>query len=232
MNNIGDTGENINFSIASRAMNIEPDKKQIKKFDEYAKQTTKFRNKLILVLLTILGLSIYLFVIGHWIWGSIVAVVGLLFMFFVVSINNTTVYKNGLIVPAIIIDINPIKIIALANMCSEENQKLIWGCQKITLKNLPNHKIEVGEKIPCVTMFGIAIDGYRRHFEPRPISWGYKNPKYITEVVDLITNDDECPNFNNEWGILENLTNTMKEFEKENEVVFFDENLNKVEMEK
>lgn len=32
---IGQEGKNINFSIASRAMNMEPDTDQLEKYDEY-----------------------------------------------------------------------------------------------------------------------------------------------------------------------------------------------------
>ncbi len=230
-NDVGNKGKSVNLSIASRAMNLKPDNEQIKQFDEHAKRTNKFRNKLILVLLFIGGLSVYLFTTGHWVFASILAVITLLVLFFTMNISNTTVYESGLIIPAIIINTNPIKIITLADMRSDvDEQKLIWGCQKITLKNLPNHKIEIGEKIPCVSMFGMAIKGYSRHFEPRPLSWGFANPNYISEVVDLITNDDECPNFANEWEILEKLIDVMKTSDKENEVLFFDENLDKVEM--
>ncbi len=229
-NDVGNKGKSVNLSIASRAMNIKPDNEQIKQFDEHAKQTNKFRNKLILILFVIGAISAYLFTTGHWVFASILTVIALLVLFFTMNINNTTVYESGLIVPAIIINTNPIKIIALADMRSDDEQKLIWGCQKITLKNLPNHKVEIGEKIPCVSMFGMAIDGYRRHFEPRPLSWGFADPNYISEVVDLITNDGDCPNFTNEWEILEKLIDVMKTFEKENEVLFFDENLDKVAM--
>ncbi len=202
---IGEKGKSVNLSNASRAMNKKPDGEQIKKFDESAKQTNKFRNKLIFALLVIVGFSGYLFFTGHWIFASILAVISLLLLLFTLNINSV-----------------------LADMRSEEEQTLIWGCQKITLKNLPNHKIEIGEKIPCVSLFGMAINGYRRHFEPRPISWGFKNPDYLSQAVELITNN-ECPNFTSEWEILEKLSNAMKDFDKENEVVFFDEDLNRVE---
>lgn len=225
---IGEKGKSVNLSNASRAMNKKPDGEQIKKFDESAKQTSKFRNKLIFTLLVIVGFSGYLFFTGHWIFASILAVISLLLLLFTLNINSETVYENGLIIPAIIVNTNPLKIIVLADMRSEEEQTLIWGCQKITLKNLPNHKIEIGEKIPCVSLFGMAINGYRRHFEPRPISWGFKNPDYLSQAVELITNN-ECPNFTSEWEILEKLSNAMKDFDKENEVVFFDEDLNRVE---
>lgn len=231
---IGSKGKSINISSATRAMNVEPDKDQIKKLDELTKKTNRIKYGLVLVIIVLAKLTLHLFQTNHWIIGSILVVVELILIFFAFSISNTGAYKNGLIVPAIIIETNPIKIIALADMRTEEQQeKLIWGCKKVTLKNLPNHKIEIGEKVPCVSLFSMASKGYRINFEPRPISWGYKNPDYIPKVIDVITNSDEdYHNYANEWEILENLVDTMKKTEKENKVLFFDENLNETTLEK
>ncbi len=229
---IGKTGKMLNLTTATCAMNIKPDKDQIKKFDEYRGKTNTIKYIVIASVLILAGLSVYLFQTGHWIFGSISAIITLLLLLFSLSIGNNAAYKSGLITAAIIIETKPIKIIALADMRSEEDQeKIILGCKKMTLKNLPNHHIKIGEKVPCVSLFSMAHKGYRQNFEPRPISWGYKNPDYIPEVIDFITNSSDYSNFKNDWEILEKLVETMTDVEKE-EVVFFDEELNRVELEK
>ncbi len=173
---IGKTGKMLNLSTATYAMNIKPDEDQIKKFDEYRGKTNTLKYTVIALVLLFGGLSAYLFQTGHWIFGSISVIITLLLLLFSLSIGNNSAYESGLITPAIIIETNPIKIIALADMRSEEDQeKIILGCKKMTLKNLPNHHIKIGEKVPCVSLFSMAHKGYRQNFEPRPISWGYKN---------------------------------------------------------
>ncbi|QXP61636.1 DUF3239 domain-containing protein [Olleya sp. HaHaR_3_96] len=229
---IGDQGEVLNLSSASRAMNTEPDEEQIEQFDEYEAKASPLKYVAMLLAFVSISLSIYLFYTGHWGWGLILIPLILFFGMLTYSFGKANVtkqiaYESGLIISAIVVETNPIKIIALADMRSSTDQKIIWGCQKMTIKNLPNHKIVVGEKIPCVSLFGIALKGYRRFFEPRPISWGYKNPDLISKTVELITNDSALES-DNEWVILEQLNTKMKN-SMDKEVVFFDEDLNKVE---
>ncbi len=233
---IGDQGDILNLSAASRAMNIEPDEDQIEKFDEYEAKANPLKYVALILTIACLSSTVYSFYTGHWIWGSLLVPITLFLAMLSVSLGKGSItkriaYENGLIIPAIIIELNPITIIALADMrSSSEQEKVIWGCQKMTIKNLPNHKIELGEKIPCVSLFGMAVKGYRRHFEPRPISWGYKKEEYVSKTVDFITTDNEDLLFESEWAILEKLADEMKELKEEKEVVFFDATLNRIEL--
>ncbi len=233
---IGDQGEVLNLSTASRAMNIASDEEQIEKYDEYEITANPLKNIVLILTLGALILCVYLFYTGHWVWGTLLVFVTLFLGMLSsslgkASVNKRIAYESGLLIPAIIIELNPIKIIALADMRSSSTQeKVIWGCQKMTLNNLPNHNIEIGEKIPCVSLFGIAIKGYRRHFEPRPISWGFKDSSVITKAITFITNDNDDLSFENEWVILERLVNTMKEVKEEKEVLFFNEDLDRIEL--
>ena len=140
-------------------------------------------------------------------------------------------YKNGLIIPAIIINTNPIEILAMADMRSMEEQEPIYGFLKMLIKDLPNHKIEMYEKIPCVSLFGMAIKGYRRHFEPRPISWGYEDAGLIPKVVDIIS-EEEVTNdaFKNEWEMLYYVKDKLNKDLEYETAVFYDENLDEVEL--
>ncbi len=233
---IGDQGDILNLSAASRAMNIEPDEDQIEKFDEYEVKANPLKYVALILTVGCLSLSVYSFYTGHWIWGSFLVPITLFLGMLSFSLGKGSVtkriaYENGLIIPAIIIELNPIKIIALADMrSSSEQEKVIWGCQKMTINNLPNHKIEIGERIPCVSLFGMAVRGYRRHFEPRPISWGYKNEEFISKTIAFISKDNDDLLFESEWVILEKLVDEMKGVKEEKEVVFFDATLNRIEI--
>lgn len=231
---IGEEGVDFNLSQASRAMNIEPDEDQIKNHDQYPDSGNFIKYIFIILLLGILGLTVYLFSNGRWILG-ILGIIGTLFIALLTFVfGNATkkmAYKNGLIIPAIIINTNPIEILAMADMRSSEEQTPVYGFQKMILKTLPNHKIEINEKVPCVSLFGMAIKGYRRHFEPRPISWGFKNESLIPQTIEIISND-EAPNdfFNNEWEMLYKIKDKISEETARDTVLFFDDNLNEVKI--
>jgi len=231
---IGKEGQMLNFSVASRAMNIEPDKDQIEQYDEYEAKGNPIQYFFMLLTLVFAVLSIYGFKTGHWILGIIGILITLFCAFSAYTFGNATLkkeiaYSDGLIIPAIVINTNPIEIIALANMSTEENQKPIYGCLKMQIKSLPNHKIVLDEKVPCVSLFGMEIKGYRRHFEPRPISWGFKDASLISKVINSISADKQEGEFIDEWTMLQSLKNEMKEAPYK-EVIFFDQQLQKVEL--
>ncbi|WP_156286312.1 DUF3239 domain-containing protein [Oceanivirga salmonicida] len=225
---IGSKGENFNDSVASSSMNIEPDSEQIAMYDEYEVESKPFKIVFLIGILIVLALSIFtfkLFRTHHYIWGSILTLITIFMAGVTYEFRNWNAfvkedaYQYGLIIPAIIVQTNPIKIIALANMCSEIGQDEIYAVKKMEIKKLPNHNIAIGEKVPCVSLFSEAVDGYRRYFEPRPICWGYKDSKHIKKANDILKND---------WEILNLLKEKVKD--NENEIIFFDKNLNIVEM--
>lgn len=231
---IGEEGEDFNLSQASRAMNIEPDEEQIKNHDQYPDSGNFIKYFFIILLLGILGLTIYLFFNGRWILG-IFAIIGTLFFALLTFVfGNATkkmAYKNGLIIPAIIINTSPIEILAMADMRTTEEQTPVYGFLKMIINTLPNHKVEINEKVPCVSLFGMAIKGYRRHFEPRPISWGFKDESLIPQTIEIISND-AAPNefFKNEWEMLYKVKDKISEETARDTILFFDDNLNEVKI--
>lgn len=231
---IGEQGEDFNLSQASRSMNIEPDEEQIKKYDQYPDSGSFIKNIIIILLLGILGLTFYLFSNGRWILG-IIGIIATLFLalltFVFGSATKKAAYKNGLIVPAIIINTSPVEILAMADMRTTEEQAPIYGFLKKSINNLPNHKIEIDEKIPCVTLFGMGIKGYRRHFEPRPISWGFKDKSLIEQTIEVISNDGtESEFFKTEWEMLYKAKEKISGEPTLDTVVFFDADLNEVKL--
>ena len=231
---IGEEGEDFNLSQASRAMNIEPDEDQIKKYDQYPDSGGFIKNIIIFLLFAILGLTIYLFYNGRWILG-IIGIIATLFLglltFVFGSATKKAAYQNGLIIPAVIINTNPIEILAMADMRSTDEQAPVYGFQKIKINTLPNHKIEINEKVPCVTLFGMAIKGYRRHFEPRPISWGFKDASLIRQTIEVISGDQtENEFFKTEWEMLYKAKDKISEETARDTVLFFDADLNEVKV--
>ena len=229
-------GEILNFSLASRALNLDPDEEQIEKYDELK---TGGNFMYYIGLLVALGLAVgtvFLFVNGNWILGILGIVITLFVGMIARSLGKATLqksiaYKSGLLIPAIVINTNPIQLIALADMSSEEGQEPIYGCRKITVSQLPNHNIAVDEQVPCVSLFGMAFKGYRRHFEPRPVCWGFKEQSVIKNSIDFINNDNEdLPSiYLNEWEMLYTLKSKMLNVETD-EVVFFDSNLSPINL--
>lgn len=223
---IGQEGKMINLTNASRSMNIEPDSDHINRYDEYPTKLTPFFYVAIALASASAVATFFLFSSRHWIWGSIFLIATLILGMFVRSFGRASLmkriaYESGLLIPAILIDTQPLTLLALADIRSDENQDLVWGCQKLTIKELPLHQLKVGKKVACVSLFGMAVKGYRRHFEPRPVSWGFVDELYLKKALESI---DEL-----EWGVLEKLQPRMKDA-NEKEVVFFDKELNNINL--
>jgi len=230
---IGEKGKNLNFSVASRAMNMEPDKEQVEKYDEYPNGGNTIQYVFIFLTVALLGLSVKLFISGHWIWGIICALVTVFLAFLSLALGGakkSVAYENGLLIPAIVTNTNPIEIMAIADMSADENVEPVYGVKKMTVNNLPNHVVEKGEKVPCVALFGMAIKGYRRMFEPRPVSWGFENKELITETIQAISQDPVEGNFENEWEMLYEIEAKYADKISDDDLTFFDKDLNPVEL--
>lgn len=222
---IGEEGKMINFSMAGSAMNIEPDINQVKKYDEYpAKRNPLFYVALVFALSSAVA-TFFFFSNGSWIWGSLFILLTLVFFLFVRSYNNPLLmkriaYESGLIIPAVITETQPLTLLALADIRGDEEKDLVWGCRKIIVHQLPHHHLCISEKIPCASLFGMSVKGYRRYFEPRPISWGFPDENHRQQALESIGEE--------EWHVLAQLEPQMKEVPKDL-VVFFDKDLNKIE---
>ena len=229
---VGEKGGNLNNSQASRAMNLKPDEEQVERYDNYpAKGNPLIYLFLVLAVGTLL-LTIYLFANGHWIFG-IIGIAGLLILLLLTysfgngGLKKRIAYESGLIIPAIIVNTNPVELLAMANMGIQENQEPIYGFIKIAASNLPNHRIELNEKVPCVSLFGMAKKGYRRHFEPRPVSCGFKDPALVTQAVAVISKEPtENRKFRTEWDMLYALRDKIGTNMKKGTILFFDKDLN------
>jgi hypothetical protein len=228
---VGEEGKSLNFSFATRAINLDADQEQIAKYDEYTAKSNPLQYVALFIALGLVTLSGYLFYTGHWVW-ALVSLFLALFVFMLsrslgkATLQKSIAYEDGLLLPGIIVNTNPLQVVAMADMRSEEDQDVIYGCLKFTVAALPLHALVVGERVPCVSLFGMAVKGYRRHFEPRPVSWGYNDPEIVKNAIaaiDRVEEEDEA----SEWEILEQLVSKMKDA-PEKEVLFFNDRLEKV----
>ncbi|NDV77525.1 DUF3239 domain-containing protein [Dysgonomonas sp. 511] len=227
---IGQEGDTMNFSYATRAMNINPDTEQIEKYDEYPTKGSPLQYTFIFLTVLILGGAIYLFVTGHWILGIVGVLATLIFTFLSYAFNSSlrreVAYKDGLLIPAIITSVSPLEILALADVSVIETSEPIYGVRKMKVNNLPNQEIVKGEKVPCAALFGAGHKGYRRMFEPRPICWGYSDKDLIAQATQAITEDKPEGNFDDEWAMLSAIEAKYVDIIKDEDLTFFDKDLN------
>jgi len=227
---MGQSGDMLNNTFATRAANLEADKISVAKYDQF-KWQHKHLQYFSASIFLLFAAAIYLSVTGHYIWGSLLFLITML-LYYIVGISATMlsegVYKNGLLMPAIITSTNPLQILVLANMGNGLNTRPVWGCRKINIKALPHHQLVLGEQIPCVAFFNNVVkNNTRMHFEPRPLCWATQNMEVIQNANNYIKNDEdeEMPaGCKNEWDMLKLLQLKMADI-KHQKVVFFDDAL-------
>jgi hypothetical protein len=203
----------------------------LKLHDEYPAARSPFFYVALFLMIAAACVTFALYKGGSWIWGTLALIITLLLGAFVRSYANPLLmkrvaYESGLLVPAILVNNEPLELIAMADMRAEEDRDAVFGCVKIKVNTLPNHQIKVGEKVPCVALFGMANGGYRRNFEPRPVAWGYKDANVIRQAIESVAVDGapDDTDFQDEWEMLHALVPKMATAQY-NEIRFFDPNL-------
>ncbi len=231
-NEIGQEGEMLNLSFATRSMNIEPDIEHMKQFDEYPSKSPLFSYLFYTLSLGLIAWAVYLISQGSWILGIVIFIVNIIVAFFTYSLGNSLLnkriaYESGLIIPAIIVSRNPIQLLSIANVAADEDIQTLYGARLLNVNQLPQHDIVIGEKVPCVALFGMAVKGYRRHYEPRPIAWGFKERLFIDQAIDSISNDIELiqQHPTHEWDILNKIHSKYLNKISHEELTFFSEDL-------
>jgi len=219
MEQIGQEGKSINASHATRALNLEPNRALLKKYDMYAAKSDSASKKWLVAAVVSLAGTIGLFATGHWIWGIalllLTAVFGFLFLMFRgLAIGGP--YASGLLVPAVVVSAGPIKIAALApmNRTETENDTSDYGLKLLTIPHLPMHTLTIGNRVPCVAMFSAGSrNGLYTNFEPRPVSWGFDDENVIKKAIDVIDED--------EWTFLDTVKHVVTEM-SDDQVAYFD----------
>ena len=223
---IGEMGDFVNDSVATSAMNDAPDADRIRKYDTI-KPPTNFMTGIIWCVsaLIIFG-TVYLFMRGHWIIG----LVGVPFSVFAAlvsyyALDSTSVkemaYKDGLLTPAIVVNVDPIELIAMANMRSSIDGDEIYGCQRLQVESLPLHSLQLGEKVPCASLFTGTQKGRHKVFNARPVCWGFDDASKIERAIESISADDDCEFFDSTWAMLSCVESKMSK-QPFGKILFFD----------
>ncbi|GHT32900.1 hypothetical protein FACS189434_05780 [Bacteroidia bacterium] len=224
-NTIGEKGKSFNFSYATNALNITPDVERVKKYDNSPqKAKVQKRKNLLWAVLFIVPIAL-LIVKGHPFWAIIPAVpalLNLIWAFFTSNVTPQNIYKNGLLVGAIITNESPLQVTAVAEMQMSDDKPVCYGVKRFTLTELPEHNIRLGEKIPCAALFGtpLGFAGVYGEFEIHPASWATGDKSLINKAIEMI--DDK------EWAIINVLTKIVTErtdVDIDKKIAYFNENL-------
>jgi hypothetical protein len=191
---IGEQGEPLNGSVASRAAAVEPDAERVRRYDEYPavarRSMWRAFGRFMFFLSATLGVAMKLHswwaalpgALAFWhLWQWILQCVG--------RARPAVAYRQGLLVPAIVASVEPLRIVAMAEMQREEGQPTIWGLKRITCRELPGHLLKTGERVPCAALFGMPL-----HFgsfvwglmEPHPLCWATGDRNVLARAEEAI----------------------------------------------
>jgi hypothetical protein len=229
--NIGDAGEFLNGSMATRAVNIDPDMGKVKRLDifHYRYQWLLYYWGGIALVLLLAGGALCAF--HHPVWGGILLVLSLPVLFIASQLPQTLkgdAYRNGLLVPGIITGLDPLTLTCLADVrtgddASADAPGVTWGVRQVVIKQLTVQPERLGEQVPCVSLFGATSqdEAYYVAFEPRPLAWGTDNANIIEQARQAIEEE--------EWLLLPPLAAAYAKSKKnEDDIAFFDDQLRPV----
>lgn len=216
MAEIGEPGESFNFSSASRAANFRPDLDRVKRYDPYRQKYVRLTRIVLGIGLLSAALSLRFWTTDHGIWAVVIGVLALLLLLGGYMLGrgaSAAVYSSGLLIPAHITSLEPLQLVVLATMSSDdEDTDETYGIRRVTLKELPVHSLRIGERVPCAASFGGDHNGAWGHFEPRPLVWATDDPLLITASTATIPEE--------EWIRLDQLTRQLPEIQ-EDQVAFY-----------
>ena len=229
--NVGDPGEFLNGSMATRAVNIDPDMQKVRRFDIFHS-----RYQWLLYYWGGMGLVLVLAGIGlcvfhHPVWGGILLVISLPVFFIASQLPQTLrgdAYRNGLLVPGIISNLDPLTLTCLADVrtgdtASTDAPGIAWGVRQVIIKELTVQPERLGEQVPCVSLFGATSqdEAYYTAFEPRPLAWGTDDACLLAQACQAIEEE--------EWLLLPPLAAAYAKSEKNSDdIAFFNEQLRPV----
>lgn len=222
-------GKVINDSFSTCAPHVKASLFRIYKYDQEFRSFIRLSIVLICVFIGLCFLSINLYMHGRYILGTLAALplllIGKLSLKLIVMLPlglkmAKEFYYNALLTPAIIIKDDPIRLACLANMSNGLGDES-FGLKIIEVAAIPEHKIERGEMVPCVSTFqaGEHVERWS-DFNPKPISWGTGDRSEIQRCAKKIDSE--------EIEKLKRLLKTITPMEKVDQLVIYDKDLNKI----
>ncbi len=218
---MGTPGKTMNLSRASRSAHIEPDPDRLKEYDIYIEKSKKDKLKALFWVLIFGGVAFTLISKGYGWWALIPGVFVLYNLFSLIMQLIATpkmAFSSGLLIPGIVVETNPVKVLAMAEMQNNDDAPVCWGLKVLTSPKWPETNPQIGERIPCVSLFGGSYKGVWVNMEPRPLIWGTGDKEVLNNAISAI---DE-----NEWEIINKLKDKALNNSKiENDVVYFNKDL-------
>ena len=145
---------------ASVTSGIHADMARIRKQDELIGRVLKQRGRSIWGIIISLALAVGVSILLKSFIPAIVF--GLVAAFFAWRLWGTgvsdeymkEVYEEGLLVPGMVVNTQPLTVMAIANMVAYEGVPVINACYNLVVKDLDGAKKELYEKIPCSCFTG------------------------------------------------------------------------------
>ncbi len=223
---IGTPGKSFNMSMASRSAHVTPDLQRLKTYDIYRKKSTKDKWRTLFWGLLFGGITAFLMSRGYVWWSLLPCVIAFYNLFSLLTqlvATPTKAFQSGLLVPGLVVDVDPLKILVLAEMQTSEDFPVCWGLKMLKLKDWPDTMPNIGDKIPCVTLFGGSYKKVWTNMEPRPLLWGTNQPDVLTNAIAVFEE--------REWSVLETLkAKAMLNPRIEEDVMYFNEDLTEREV--
>lgn len=132
------------------------------------------------------------------------------------------VYEEGLLVPGMVVNTQPLTIMAIANMVAYNGVPVVNACRKLVVKELDGAKKELYEKIPCSCFFCYEGGSYHLNFEPHPLFWGTDSQQEISEALQRAETDNK-QNPQDEWEVLKRIARQYPTL-ADGEMILLDEN--------
>lgn len=192
-------GEIVNDSFSTNAPHVQASAWRILRYDREFRAMAGSALVLVLIEGALLAGAVVLFLTGHWILGSLAALLALplLKTAIIVSIYMPkglmmvkSMYRNALLTPGIVVSANPLRLACLAAMGNGMGGDF-WGLKVIETGDIPLHDGRVGEVVPCVSVFESGDEVERwADFTPRPISWGTADPAEVRRCLAKLDQDE------------------------------------------
>lgn len=226
---IGQPGDITHSSVATRAVNIRPDMRKVRRLDVYYRRYRTAMQVALGLGVTLAAVAVVLWRANHGIWSAVVALPALVVLFFAFNYRQALsgdAYSSGLLVPGLLTSVEPLELVVAAEVETggEDNpQGIVWGVRRVTLPQLTVHPEQVGEQVPCVVLFGSSEAGVYTNFEPRPLAWGTDDMAVLQAAHAAIVAT--------EWQVLAQLAALYATSPKnDNDIAYFDAQLQPVAM--
>jgi len=98
--------------------------------------------------------------------------------------------ENAVLTPSVVVSASPLRLLALANMNTGASDEPILAMKLVEFSRIPRHSCEIGEVIPCVSVF--RGDGLEKwdDFSPQPLSFATGDMAALQANTDLLDPGD------------------------------------------